>query len=267
MPRVFSTIADFLAEMAQNKGGLRSGPAHNPDWDTPMESLRTGRIAEAVQMMAALRVRWMNSPERMVRAARHYEAAARVLVSEVIYKCARFFRRTAAPPVGTWVHASCPIRADLAGGWTDTPPITYELQKGGVCVNVAINLEGRVSARRSRVGQMPVVASARRLKDPVLVLQPPEDSASSPIVWKTLADIADYHQPLAPGALFKCAVIALGLINPNSSQELDQQLNFNVGGGIEVRTKSTLPQGSGLGTSSVLSGALLAVGASAGTHA
>ena len=56
MPRVFSTIADFLAEMAQNKGGLRSGPAHNPDWDTPMESLRSGRVAEAVQMMAALRV-------------------------------------------------------------------------------------------------------------------------------------------------------------------------------------------------------------------
>ena len=63
-------------------------------------------------------------------------------------------------------------------------------------MNVAINLEG----------QMPVVASARRLKDPVLVLQPPEDSPSSPLVWKTLADIADYHQPLAPGALLKCAV-------------------------------------------------------------
>ena len=122
MPRVFSTIADFLAEMAHNKGGLRSGPAHNPDWDTPMESLRQGRIGEAVQMMAALRAKWMNSPERMVRAARHYEAAARVLVSEVIYKCARFFRRTAAPPVGTWVHASCPIRADLAGGWTSPSP-------------------------------------------------------------------------------------------------------------------------------------------------
>ena len=250
VPRIFSTIADFLAEMAQNKGGLRSGPAHNPEWDTPMISLRAGRIAEAVYMMADLRKKWINSPERMVRAARHYEAAARVLVSEIISKCARSFRRTVAPPVGTWVHASCPIRADFAGGWTDTPPITYELKNGGVCVNVAINLEG----------QMPVVASARRLKDPVLVLQPPEDTASSPLVWKTLEDISDYHQPLAPGALFKCAVIALGLINPDSNQELDQQLNFNVGGGIEVTMKSSLPQGSGLGTSSVLSGALLAVG-------
>ena len=198
VPRIFSTIADFLAEMAHNKGGLRSGPAHNPDWDLPMASLRAGRLAEAVSMMAALRAKWVNSPERMVRAARHYEAAAQVLVSEVIYKCARSFRRSAAPPLGTWVRASCPIRADLAGGWTDTPPITYELRGGGVCVNVAINLEG----------QMPVVASARRLKDPVLVLQPPEDSPSSPMVWRTRSDIADYHQPLAPGALFKCAVEA-----------------------------------------------------------
>ena len=113
-------------------------------------------------------------------------------------------------------------------------------------------------AVRAHAGQMPVVASARRLKDPVLVLQPPEDIASSPMVWKSLRDISDYHQPLAPGALLKCAVIALGLVNPDSTQELDQQLNFNVGGGIEVRMKSTLPQGSGLGTSSVLSGALLA---------
>lgn len=196
VPRIFSTIADFLAEMAHNKGGLRSGPAHNPDWDLPMHSLRAGRLTEAVTMMASLRSKWVNSPERMVRAARHYEAAAQVLVSEVIYKCGRSFRRTMAPPLGTWVRASCPIRADLSGGWTDTPPITYELRGGGVCVNVAINLEG----------QMPVVASARRLKDPVLVLQPPEDSPSSPLVWKTLADIADYHQPLAPGALLKCAV-------------------------------------------------------------
>ena len=250
VPRIFSTIADCLAAMAHNKGGLRSGPAHNPDWDDAMSEMRLGHIKEAVRMMADLRRQWLDSPERMVRAARHYEAAARVLVSEVIYQCARRFRRTEAPPVGVWVKASCPIRADLAGGWTDTPPITYELKDGGVCVNVAINLEG----------QMPVVASARRLKDPVLVLQPPEESAASPLVWKTLADISDYHQPLAPGALFKCAVIALGLINPDSMQELDQQLNFNVGGGIEVRMKSSLPQGSGLGTSSVLSGALLAVG-------
>ena len=143
VPRILSTIADFLAEMADNMGGLRSGPAHNPDWDESMLEMRLGHIKEAVRMMATLRSSWLNSPERMVRAARHYEAAARVLVSEVIYKCARRFRRTVAPPVGVWVKASCPIRADLAGGWTDTPPITYELKDGGVCVNVAINLEGK----------------------------------------------------------------------------------------------------------------------------
>lgn len=44
------------------------------------------------------------------------------------------------------------------------------------------------------VGQNPIVASARRLKDSVLVLQPPENTASSPMVWRTLDDIKDYHQ-------------------------------------------------------------------------
>ena len=56
----------------------------------------------------------------------------------------------------------------------------------------------------------------------------------------------------------------------NSGVELYKQLDFNVGGGIEVRMSSNLPQGmsvpcsseskgSGLGTSSILAGALLAV--------
>ena len=33
-------------------------------------------------------------------------------------------------------------RADLAGGWTDTPPVTYE--HGGSVLNVAIKLNGKV---------------------------------------------------------------------------------------------------------------------------
>ena len=65
VPRILSTIADFLAEMADNKGGLRSGPAHNPDWDESMLEMRLGHIKEAVRMMATLRSSWLNSPERI----------------------------------------------------------------------------------------------------------------------------------------------------------------------------------------------------------
>ncbi|KAK8795498.1 hypothetical protein WA158_000155 [Blastocystis sp. Blastoise] len=248
VPRVLSTIADLLAELSAGNGGLRSGPARNPDWEFALNKLRIGDRVEAVSLMASLREEWLDSPERMVRAARHYEAAAQLLVSQVIFNCTRSFRRVTPPSIGTWVTATAPIRADLAGGWTDTPPITYELKDGGMVINVAIKLDG----------QYPILASARRLKDSVLVLQPPENTASSPMVWRTLDDIKDYHQPLAPGALFKCGVIALGLVNMNSGIELYKQLDFNVGGGIEVRMSSNLPQGSGLGTSSILAGALLA---------
>lgn len=248
LPRILSTIADFLAELSMNRGGLRSGPARNPDWDHAMSFIRQKNFNQAIKSMAELREHWLNSPERMIRAARHYEAAAQVIVSENIKKCSLPFRRVQAPPTGTWVHCSCPIRIDLAGGWTDTPPITYELEGGGVCVNVAVSLEG----------QDPVYASARRLDSPSLVMQPPEDKESPTLIWTSMDDIRDYHQPLAPGALFKCAVIALGLVDPMSSRSLYDQLNYNVGGGIEIRMKSTLPQGSGLGTSSVLSAALLA---------
>lgn len=38
------------------------------------------------------------------------------------------------------VRATCPARIDLAGGWSDTPPICYAL--GGTVLNVAIDLDG-----------------------------------------------------------------------------------------------------------------------------
>lgn len=41
-------------------------------------------------------------------------------------------------PVGVWVEALSPARIDLAGGWTDTPPICYE--QGGAVLNIAIKV-------------------------------------------------------------------------------------------------------------------------------
>ena len=41
-----------------------------------------------------------------------------------------------------WVIAQCPARIDISGGWSDTPPITYE--HGGAVTNAAILLDGQV---------------------------------------------------------------------------------------------------------------------------
>ena len=45
-------------------------------------------------------------------------------------------------PMGKWVVAECPARVDVSGGWSDTPPITYE--HGGAVVNAAITIDGKV---------------------------------------------------------------------------------------------------------------------------
>ena len=44
--------------------------------------------------------------------------------------------------MGAWVTAECPARIDIAGGWSDTPPITYE--HGGAVVDAAITVDGQV---------------------------------------------------------------------------------------------------------------------------
>ena len=44
--------------------------------------------------------------------------------------------------LGEWIVVECPARADLSGGWSDTPPITYE--HGGAVFNVALTIDGKV---------------------------------------------------------------------------------------------------------------------------
>ena len=44
---------------------------------------------------------------------------------------------------GAWIEVECPARLELAGGWSDTPPICYEM--GGSVVNIGILVDGKVS--------------------------------------------------------------------------------------------------------------------------
>jgi len=66
-------------------------------------------------------------------------------------------------------------RIDSAGGWTDTPPITYE--HGGVVCNAAVTLDGKrpIGAKASRIAAPKIVlvlegeamqVSAQRLSYP-----------------------------------------------------------------------------------------------------
>ncbi|KAG0002019.1 hypothetical protein BGZ79_003728 [Entomortierella chlamydospora] len=154
-------------------------------------------------------------------------------------------------PQGTFVYASAPARIDLAGGWTDTPPITHE--HGGKVVNVAIKVNNRA----------PYTVKARRTEALILSLSYEPDIP--PEHYHSLEQIRDHADPLVPCALLKACIVASGIIGITPSKHDDVPYKTiaealkHSGGGLELVVRSSLPLGSGMGTSSILAAAVLAV--------
>ena len=140
---------------------------------------------------------------------------------------------------GVEVVAAAPVRLDLAGGWTDTPPYCFE--RGGHVVNVAINLDQRP----------PVRAIVRTIDEPRLILESHDLGRRIEI-----ARAPDSIEVADPFALHHVALSLTGLM-PNKSTELKRHLR-SIGAGMHITTESRVPKGSGLGTSSILAAALLA---------
>ena len=128
LARTLANIADVLGHMANGFGGMRSGPSHNLQWKEAFDLLENGKFSEGVAALAVERSKWLQSPEDLIRAARHYDGASQILVKQAVMTGKKFveIRDGEAVPVGTWVIAECPARVDLSGAWSDTPPITYE---------------------------------------------------------------------------------------------------------------------------------------------
>jgi len=88
------------------------------------------------------------------------------------------------------------------------------------------------------------------------------------ITCNALQDLHDYGTPQAPAALLKCALLSIGIVNlpetndVTSSSSLQKQLLVHTNGcGIEIKSWSNLPTGSGLGTSSILAACIIAAAA------
>uniref|UniRef100_A0A8C3JWJ8 L-fucose kinase n=1 Tax=Calidris pygmaea TaxID=425635 RepID=A0A8C3JWJ8_9CHAR len=250
--RALACIAEILGCMAGGEGGLRSGPAANREWAVAFGRLESGDIAGGVRELAAERQKWMSRPALLVRAARHYEGAEQILVRQAVMSSCQFVTvgQTELPPLGHWVQVACPARLDLSGGWSDTPPITYE--HGGAVVDLAVLVDGC----------RPIGARVRRIGQPELRLVSlggtPQGEAAVELVCQELEHLRDYCQPHAPGALLKAAFICTQVVRFPSQKPLRVQLLENFRGGFEVHTWSKLPHGSGLGTSSILAGAVMA---------
>nr|XP_058902054.1 L-fucose kinase isoform X6 [Kogia breviceps] len=248
--RALACVADVLGCMAEGQGGLRSGPAANPEWVRPFSYLECGDLARGVAALAEERDKWLSRPALLVRAARHYEGAGQILIRQAVMSAQHFVSSVPVelPAPGQWVVAECPARVDFSGGWSDTPPLAYEL--GGAVLGLAVRVNGR----------RPIGARARRIPEPELwlALGPRQDKMATKIVCGSLDDLQDYCQPHAPGALLKAAFICAGIVSVHSKLSLSEQLLCAFGGGFELHTWSELPHGSGLGTSSILAGAALA---------
>ncbi|XP_041455292.1 L-fucose kinase-like [Lytechinus variegatus] len=246
--RCLACIADVLGTMAGGKGGLRSGPGGNKTWTDAFQLLEAGKMQDGIRSLANHRSQWLDRPDRLMRAARHYEGATQILIRHAIMLARQFIKTSPCdlPPMGKWVTALCPSRIDLSGGWTDTPPVTYEY--GGAVVDAAILLDGE-----KKIG-----AKVKRIPEPKLVLVLGKESGGTEIVCEELKDLANYTNPQAPGALLKAAFCCAEVVTFPSSQSLKDQLEQRYGGGFELHTWADLPRGSGLGTSSILAGGVMA---------
>ena len=143
------------------------------------------------------------------------------------------------------VWGRSPVRIDLAGGWTDTPP--YCLMEGGSVVNIAIELNG----------QPPLQTYIKPCRELHIVLRSIDLGAIE--VIETYEQLAAYNKVGSPFSIPKAALALAGFL-PDFSQEVYPSLRAQLeafGAGIELTLLSAVPAGSGLGTSSILASTVL----------
>ncbi len=121
------------------------------------------------------------------------------------------------------------LRIDLAGGWSDTPPICNDC--GGAVLNVAVTLESR----------RPVCARVRRLAAREVRVESVDLGKTATLTRKS--DIYGAKDPHDWCALVKSALAVTGYTFAE--------------GGLDIRMSADVPKGSGMGTSSILGSALL----------
>ncbi len=164
-------------------------------------------------------------------------------VRESVAREARISRRLprAGVRVGEVVCSTAPVRIDLAGGWTDTPPICSDM--GGRVVNVAITLDG----------EHPIRAACKRVAERGIRVTSVDLGKS--VVFREAKELWAFDDPGDWAALPKAALAMSGLVPAEGQGTLERWLKHV--GGVELTVSSRVPKGSGLGTSSIMGAAVL----------
>lgn len=144
------------------------------------------------------------------------------------------------------VWGRSPVRIDLAGGWTDTPP--YCLSEGGNVINLAITLNG----------QPPLQVYIKPNKKQYNIILRSIDLGATEIVT-TYEELYRFNVVGSPFSIPKAALTLAGF-HPDFCRERFDSLETQLkafGAGLEVTLLSAIPAGSGLGTSSILAATML----------
>ena len=135
-------------------------------------------------------------------------------------------------------------RIDLGGGWTDTPP--HSIERGGTVLNAALTLRGAY----------PIEAEAACLPEPRLVLVSRDlDTTLEPAY---VGEVLAYARPGDPFSLHKAALVLRGVVPTDADPSMPLAELLRGRDGLRLSTGTNIPFGSGLGTSSILAGAVLA---------
>lgn len=138
------------------------------------------------------------------------------------------------------LSVNLPLRVNWGGGWSDTPP--YCNENGGTVINCAITLNGR----------KPVSVKLQRLEEKKIIFESSDMDVYGE--FDKIEDLQSVGDPFDPFVLQKAALLSCGVILAKGG-DLNEILE-RIGGGFRMSTKAeNVPQGSGLGTSSILAAA------------
>ena len=173
--------------------------------------------------------------------------------------------RTAAPRMSeaAYDQALC-IQAPLRLGISSANASDNHLrskEQGGKTLNIAVNLQ----QDREERAQPPLQVTARRLPEPQLILRSrsrgfkADFEASKNSSTATVSELFFAYRRSGDEALrlVKQGLVHAGIVRPNSIDVIQDIAAFTGGGGLEITTSSKVLQGSGLGTSGILSAAIL----------
>ncbi|KAH6834208.1 L-fucokinase/GDP-L-fucose pyrophosphorylase [Perilla frutescens var. hirtella] len=130
------------------------------------------------------------------------------------------------------VKVELPVRVDFVGGWSDTPP--WSLERSGCVLNMAITLGG----------SLPVGTVIETTKRHGILIN---DDAGNELCIDNIASIAPPFDSSDQFRLVKSALFVTDIKN---------KMNFQ-STGLQIKTWANVPRGSGLGTSSILSAAVV----------